>query len=290
MENDDKRMTFTEHLGELRTRIIRSIMALFIAVIVCYALSDIILKQLARPLAPLGERVLIAPPEAAPGGAGTVPAAGADPAAAPAAAPGQKPKRSMEWTVLNPIEFVVVQFKIAGYGGFLLALPFILYQIMAFVFPGLLPHERRVVQILAGGCSVLALVGVGVAYFGVFPLVLPYLLEWTPAWVQIQLRVTETLSIIVKLLAGFAIAFQFPMVVLVLVYMGLLTPQSLREYRKFAIVIMAVAAAILTPPDVFSMSIMLLPLVILYEASIWMSYLVLRRKKQNEEAAAAETP
>jgi len=283
MENDDKRMTFTEHLGELRTRIIRSIMALFVAVLLCYALSDVILKQLARPLAPLGERGMISAPAA-------VPAAGTDPAAAPPAAPDQKPKRSMEWTVLNPIEFVVVQFKIAGYGGFLLALPFILYQIMAFVFPGLLPHERRVVQILAGGCSALAIVGVGVAYFGVFPLVLPYLLEWNPEWVQIQLRVTETLSIIVKLLAGFAIAFQFPMVVLVLVYMGLLTPQSLREYRKFAIVIMAVAAAILTPPDVFSMSIMLLPLVILYEASIWMSYLVLRRKKKNEEAAAAETP
>ena len=123
-----------------------------------------------------------------------------------------------------------------------------------------------------------------------FPLVLPYLLEWTPEWVQIQLRITETLNIIVKLLVGFAIAFQFPMVVLVLVYMGLLTPQSLREYRKFAIVIMALAAAILTPPDVFSMSVMLLPLVILYEASIWASYLVLRRKKKNEEAAAAETP
>ena len=286
MENDEKRMTFTEHLGELRTRIIRSFMALFVAVILCYALSNVIFEQIARPLKPLDERGMIAPPEKAPDGG--VPGA---PAAAEAPAPGaKKPGRSMEWTVLNPIEFVVVQFKIAGYGGFLLALPFILYQIMAFVFPGLLPNERRVVQILVGGCSILGIVGVGVAYFGVFPLVLPYLLEWTPEWVQIQLRITETLNIIVKLLVGFAIAFQFPMVVLVLVYMGLLTPQSLREYRKFAIVIMALAAAILTPPDVFSMSVMLLPLVILYEASIWASYLVLRRKKKNEEAAAAEPP
>lgn len=275
MENDDKRMTFTEHLGELRTRIIRSIAALLLAVVVCYALSDMILKQLARPLAPLDEHGLIAPPEKAPD--------------TPATAEAKTP-RSMEWTVLNPLEFVVVKLKIAGYGGFLLALPFVLYQLMAFVFPGLLPNERRMVQILVGGCSVLGLAGVGIAYFGVFPLVLPYLLEWTPAWVQIQLRVNETISIIVKLLAGFAVAFQFPMVVLVLVYMGLLTPQALRDYRKFAIVIMALAAAILTPPDVVSMGIMLLPLVILYEMSIWTSYLVLRRKKKNEEAAAAETP
>ena len=290
MENDDKRMTFTEHLGELRTRIIRSIAALLVAVVVCYALSDMILKQLARPLAPLDERILIAPPEKAPAGVETAAAPGTETApAAPATAEAKTP-RSMEWTVLNPLEFVVVKLKIAGYGGFLLALPFILYQLMAFVFPGLLPKERRVVQILVGGCSALGLAGVGIAYFGVFPLVLPYLLEWTPAWVQIQLRVNETISIIVKLLAGFAIAFQFPMVVLVLVYMGLLTPQSLREYRKFAIVIMAVDAAVLTPPDVFSMSIMLVPLAILYEMSIWTSYLVLRRKKKNEEAAAAETP
>lgn len=288
MENDDKRMTFTEHLGELRTRIIRSIAALLVAVIVCYALSDMILKQLARPLAPLDERGLIAPPEKAPGGEAAAPGAETAPDA-PAAAETKTP-RNMEWTVLNPLEFVVVKLKIAGYGGFLLALPFVLYQLMAFVFPGLLPNERRVVQILVGGCSVLGLAGVGIAYFGVFPLVLPYLLEWTPAWVQIQLRVNETISIIVKLLAGFAVAFQFPMVVLVLVYMGLLTPQALRDYRKFAVVVMALAAAILTPPDVVSMGIMLLPLVILYEMSIWASYLVLRRKKMNEEAAAAETP
>lgn len=290
MENDDKRMTFTEHLGELRTRIIRSIAALLVAVIACYALSDGILKQLARPLAPLDERILIAPPEKAPDGAETAPAPGAETAPdAPDSAEAKTP-RSMEWTVLNPLEFVVVKLKIAGYGGFLLALPFILYQLMAFVFPGLLPNERRVVQILVGGCSVLGLAGVGIAYFGVFPLVLPYLLEWTPAWVQIQLRVNETISIIVKLLAGFAVAFQFPMVVLVLVYMGLLTPQALRDYRKFAFVIMALAAAILTPPDVVSMGIMLVPLAVLYEMSIWTSYLVLRRKRKNEEAAAAETP
>lgn len=288
MENDDKRMTFTEHLGELRTRIIRSIAALLLAVVVCYALSDMILKQLARPLAPLDEHGLIAPPEKAPDGAATAPGAETAPDT-PATAEAKTP-RSMEWTVLNPLEFVVVKLKIAGYGGFLLALPFVLYQLMAFVFPGLLPNERRMVQILVGGCSVLGLAGVGIAYFGVFPLVLPYLLEWTPAWVQIQLRVNETISIIVKLLAGFAVAFQFPMVVLVLVYMGLLTPQALRDYRKFAIVIMALAAAILTPPDVVSMGIMLLPLVILYEMSIWTSYLVLRRKKKNEDAAAAETP
>ncbi|NLF58658.1 MAG: twin-arginine translocase subunit TatC, partial [Candidatus Hydrogenedens sp.] len=182
-------------------------------------------------------------------------------------------------------EFVLVQFKIAGYGGFLLALPYILWQLMAFVFPGLHPHERRMVQILIAGCSALAVVGVAVAYFGVFPFVLPYLLEWTPAWVQVQLRITETLNIIIKGLVGFALAFQFPMAVLILVYLGLLTPQTLREYRKIAIVGMAFLSAVLTPPDPFSMMVMLTPLVLLYEASILLSYLVIRRKRQNAENA-----
>ncbi len=279
VDDDDKRMTFTEHLGELRTRIIRCLVALVVAIVLCYALSDMIFEQLARPLAPLSVRgMVIADPVAD----AAVPAAASE-GAAPA--PAAKPVRQLEWTVLNPLEFVLVKFKIAGYGGFLLALPFILWQLMAFIFPGLHPSERRVVQILIAGCSSLALVGVAVAYFGVFPLVLPYLLEWTPAWVQIQLRITETLNIIIKGLVGFAIAFQFPMAVLILVYMGLLTPQTLREYRKIALVAMAFLSAVLTPPDPFSMMVMLAPLVLLYEASILLSYLVIRRKRQNAENA-----
>lgn len=275
-EDDEKRMTFTEHLGELRTRIIRSLIALVVAIFLCYLFSNTIFEQLARPLAPLSVRGIVT--------ADPAPDAAA-PAQAPGAEPWKAPARQLEWTVLNPLEFVLVQFKIAGYGGFLLALPYILWQLMAFVFPGLHPHERRMVQILIAGCSALAVVGVAVAYFGVFPFVLPYLLEWTPAWVQVQLRITETLNIIIKGLVGFALAFQFPMAVLILVYLGLLTPQTLREYRKIAIVGMAFLSAVLTPPDPFSMMVMLTPLVLLYEASILLSYLVIRRKRQNAENA-----
>jgi len=137
-----------------------------------------------------------------------------------------------------------------------------------------------VVQILITGCSILAIIGVGVAYFGVFPLVLPYLLQWVPDWVQVNLRLNETLSIIAFLLLGFSVAFQFPMAVLVLVYIGLLTPQTLKKYRKLAIIGMSIISAVLTPPDPFSMLIMLAPLVCLYESSIWLSYLVILRKRR----------
>lgn len=270
MPQDEKRMSFTEHLGELRTRIIRSCIALGVSVFVCYAFSNQIFELLAWPLTPLSAHGVISI---------DTETGGETAQGTPSAAVPQKAMDGVEWTVLNPLEFIVVKFKIAGYGGLLVALPFLLWQLCAFVFPGLYANERRIVQILITGCSGLAIIGVGVAYFGVFPLVLPYLLEWIPDWVQVQLRLNETLNIIVFLLFGFAAAFQFPMIVLILVYIGLLTPQALKQYRKVAIVGMAVLAAVLTPPDPFSMLIMLTPLVLLYEFSIWLSYIVIRRKR-----------
>lgn len=273
--DDEKRMSFTEHLGELRTRLIRSCMVLGIAVIGCYIISDQLFTLLARPLRPLSQHGILAVDEA--------PETGEEEASTAATAETtQKKDIEIRWTVLNPLEYIIVKFKIAGYGGAAFAFPFMLWQICAFIFPGLHANERRVIQILIAGCSSLAFIGVAVAYFGVFPFLLPYLLDWIPQWVEVQLRITETLSVIIKGLVGFGIAFQFPMVVLILVYMGLLTPQTLKDYRKFAIVGMAFLSALLTPPDPFSMLVMLFPLVILYESSIWASYLVLRRKASNE--------
>ena len=279
MSNDDeKRMSFTEHLGELRTRMIHSCIALGIAVVACYAVSDYIFDMLSWPLRPLQEQDVITfeVVESPDGDGNTI-------VAQPQAETKSK-SESIEWTVLNPLEYILTKIRIAGYGGILVALPYILWQLCAFVFPGLHANERKVVQILIGGCSALAVVGVVVAYFGVFPLVLPYLLEWIPDYVNVQLRLNETLSIIIKGLVGFAIAFQFPIAVLILVYMGLLTPQTLKQYRRVAIVGMALMAALLTPPDPFSMMVMLLPLALLYESSIWASYLVIRRKAKNESA------
>lgn len=272
MAQDEKRMSFTEHLGELRTRMIHSCIALAVAVIACYIFSNQIFELIAWPLRPLSQRGIVTL-EVEP----SVPEAVET---APAQTAPISRVDTIEWTVLNPLEYILVKLRIAAYGGVIVALPFILWQLCAFIFPGLHDNERRVVQILIAGCSVLAVLGVAVAYFGVFPLVLPYLLEWIPDWVNVQLRLNETLSIIIKGLAGFAVAFQFPMAVLILVYMGLLTPQTLKQYRKVALVGMALIAAILTPPDPFSLLIMLLPMAVLYESSIWASYLVLRRKKR----------
>jgi len=245
-------MTFTEHLAELRTRLIRSCGAIFVSFILCYILSDYIFQFLRAPLSQIG-------------GEGA----------------------TVLWTTFNPLEAFIVKLRLSMYASVLVSSPVILYQIAAFIFPGLTASERTAVKFLLGGCMVFAIFGVAVAYAGVLPLVMPYLLKYVPEGVVQQFRMQETIAQILLFLVGFAVAFQFPMVVLVLVYLDLLSPATLKKFRRFAIVGMAIVAAILTPPDPVSMTMMLVPMVILYEASIWMSYAVIRRKRRAAAAAAA---
>lgn len=243
---DEARMTFTEHLSELRTRIVRSGLSIVVLFVFTAYFSDKILWILAQPL--LGNE-------------------------------------EIQWTTLGPLEGFIVRFKIAAYAALAIAFPYILYQACAFIFPGLRTAEKKVVKYVIIGGGLLAMLGVVVAYFGVFPLVLPYLVQYTPEWATAQLRLQETIFLIILALLGFAAAFQFPLVVLILVYVGLLSPDTLRKYRRHAIVVLACLAAFFTPPDPFSMVIMLIPLVILYEASIWLSYVVARRGGQSPEGS-----
>ena len=258
--NADARMTFTEHLGELRTRLVRSAIAVTLGFFICFYFAQDIMQIVSRPLRDVGTRDEIRQ-------------------SADEESEGRVGDPESIWLTLHPFEGFWVSVKLATYGSILLVLPYLLYNICAFVFPGLTAQERLVVRILLFGCSILALTGVGIAYFGVFRVVLPYLLEWTPDWVNVQLRLNETISLILKGLFGFAIAFQFPMAVLILVYMGLLTPQTLKQHRRLAIVGMFAVGALLTPPDPFSMAMMALPLVVLYEISIVLASVVVWRKK-----------
>jgi len=283
LSEEEKRMTFTEHLAELRQRLIRSAVVLVVAMVLCYAVSNQILVLLGKPLTLLVDTGFFekdAPAKTAETSAAETPDAKAAPVQT-------QPKRqtSLNFTIFNPLEIVILKFKAAGYGGLVLAFPYILWQLCGFIFPGLKPNERRLAKILIFGCSGLAMVGLAVAYFGVLPLVIPYLLQWVPEGWETQMRASETLGIIVFLLGGFALAFQFPMVVMSLVYLELLSPETLRNHRRVAVVGMAFVSAILTPPDVFSMMIMMIPLVVLYEISIWASYAVRRRKQARANAA-----
>jgi sec-independent protein translocase protein TatC len=295
VSEEELRMSFTEHLGELRDRLIRSAIAVAIGVVICYMGSDYIFQALKWPIELLEKEVEgfevktdeeLKEASAQQADWVFLQAGGTDPqivglrieegtVVEARVQPGSL--ENMTWTTLNPFEPIVVKFKIAGYGGLFLALPFILYQLCAFIFPGLHPREKKVARLMLTGCTVLAFFGVLVAYFGVFPFVIPYLADFVPEGVNTQLRMNETIGQIVMALLGFAIAFQFPMVVLILVYVGILTPETLKAYRKIVIVGLAIVSALLTPPDPITMTFMLVPLYLLYECSIWLSYVIVRR-------------
>jgi len=279
LSNEEARMTFTEHLAELRLRIIRAGIAVIVGFIICYIFSDPIFFLLAHPLRPQKTAAVTE-------GAQSASTQEPTPTAPDAAAPKRPPPAI--WVTQNPAEAFWVKLKLSAYAGIIVTLPFIVYQLCAFVFPGLKPGERKMVRFLLAGCAGFAVFGVLVAYVGVFPFFLPYLVQWVPEGVQQQFRMNETVSLILMFLLGFAVSFQFPMAVLVLVYLGLLSPGTLKRYRRIAIVVMSIVAAVLTPPDPISMMMMLTPMLILYEASIWMSYIVVRRRRQEE--APTETP
>jgi sec-independent protein translocase protein TatC len=266
-------MTFTEHLAELRTRIIRVFIAVGVGFIVCFIFSQQIINIISAPLrveSPIVRAVLGSFPQEPAGGV-----------AANTAAAAPKPSSSgphADFVTLGPLEPFLVRVKVAAYAGLALAFPVVLYQLCAFVFPGLKPEERNVAKFLIVGCGVLASSGIVIAYYGVFPLVLPYLLQYNPDWVTTQLHLDQTISLIIKGLLGFSVAFQFPKAVLILVYLGVLHPSTLKKYRKIAIVLLAFVSAMFTPPDPFSMMILMIPLVGLYELSILLSYVVLWRR------------
>ncbi len=263
-------MTFTEHLGELRIRIIRSLWAAGAGIILAYIFSNQLIELLAAPL------IYVVPETSA----ATV-VEGAETVVTSSRG------EAIPWVVLNPLEPMLVKMKIAAWAGLLFALPFVLHQIRGFIFPGLNDREKKAITICISGCTGLAIAGVSLAYWGVFPFVLPYLASFAPDFVEFSFRMNETLSLLLKCFLGFAAAFQFPMVVLALVYMDILSPDTLKAYRKMAIVGLFALAMVLTPPDPFSMLVMGMPLVLLYEVSIWMSYMIVRLKKRRAAEAGA---
>ena len=237
--DDDKRMTFTEHLGELRIRLIRVLVVIGAAFVLCFWFWDYLVLALSYPLR------------------------------------GQ----SAEWVSQAPLESMSVAFKLSGTFAVVFCAPHILYEICAFVFPGLKPKEKRLALSLLVGCSVLAILGACVAYFLVSPQLINLMAEWTPEFVKQQLRMSETFSFMVFLLLAFAVAFQFPMIVLVLVYLGVISKEMLRAYRRYAIILLAIGAAALTPTtDPISFLAMWGPLVVMYEACVWIAYLIDRKK------------
>lgn len=235
MPDEQNKMPLFEHLEELRTRLLICCLAVGTGFVACYFFSSRIFEVLMKPW-------IRAMP------------------------PGQPAK--LIYTA--PHEAFFVYMKVSFIGGTLLAAPIILWQIWKFVAPGLYENEKRYMLPVILSSSFCFIAGVLFGYFVVIPVAFKFFASFSSEYITPMLRTTEYLSFANKMLLCFGIAFQLPVFAFFLAKMGVLSADFLKRKRKWAIVLIFVAAAVLTPsPDVVSQLLMAMPLLVLYEASVW---------------------
>lgn len=161
-----------------------------------------------------------------------------------------------------------VPIKVAAMAAFLLALPYILYQGWRFIAPGLYRHEKRLMMPLIMASTLLFVAGMAVAYFAIFPLVFGYIFKSAPHGVAVMTDIENYLSFVLTMFLAFGMAFQVPVVVVVLVRIGVVTVESLKKARRYVILSATIAGAIFMPPDAGSMMLFAGTLALLYEAGL----------------------
>jgi len=245
--------TFISHLVELRDRIIRAGIAVVVVFLGLVYWAPDIFRLLARPLM-------------------------------------QNLPKDGKMIVTDVTGSFFVPMKVTMLVAFVIALPFVLYQIWAFVAPGLYQHEKKLVVPLVASSYTLFLCGMAFAYFVVFPTIFRVMAHYNaPLGAEMTTDIDNYLSFVLTMFIAFGVTFEVPIVVVLLVRMGVLTVKKLREIRPYVIVGAFIVAAVVTPPDVFSQLILALPLIILYEAGIIAARIFVGtgEKKAADESQAA---
>ena len=185
----------------------------------------------------------------------------------------------------NVISPFMVPLKITLMAAFLIALPIVLYQVWAFVAPGLYSHEKRLVLPLVFSSTVLFFIGVAFCYFFVFGQVFKFIQSFAPKSITAAPDIEAYLSFVMSMFIAFGAAFEVPVVVVMLARMGLVTVEKLREFRGYFIVLAFVIAAIITPPDVVSQLALAIPMCILYEVGVFAAGYFNRYSKAPDDPA-----
>lgn len=233
MQVEDKR-PFLEHLEELRQRLIRCMIVVGVAFGVCYFFSKDIFAFLAEPLR-----------KSLPPGSSMI--------------------------FINPAEAFLTYIKLSFYAALFFSSPYILYQAWMFVAPGLYAHERRYLLPFMVVSVLLFVTGVAFAYFVVSPFAFRFLMGFATDLIRPAPSLREFLGFVSMLLLAFGVVFELPVFVFFLTKMGIIDHTTLARNRRYAVLIIFIVAAILTPPDVFTQLLMAGPLLVLYEASIFVA-------------------
>ena len=203
--------------------------------------------------------------------------------AAPLVAHLPKGSTLIATSVISPF---LVPLKITLMAAFLIALPVVLYQVWAFVAPGLYTHEKKLVLPLVISSSLLFFLGVAFCYFFVFGQVFKFIQGFAPKSITAAPDIEAYLSFVLTMFIAFGAAFEVPVVVVVLARMGLVSIAKLRAFRSYFIVLAFIIAAVLTPPDVVSQLALAIPMVLLYEVGIWAAQIFIK----HTQAPVEDTP
>jgi sec-independent protein translocase protein TatC len=190
---------------------------------------------------------------------------------------------------INPTEAFFVIIKLSILVGVIGAMPFIFYQVWKYVGVALKKHERKYLIYFGPLSFVLFAIGAAFAFRSVLPMAMRFLLSFSKDYIEPMITLNAYVSFLIKMITAFGLMFELPLVILFLSKIGIVTPEALKKGRKYAIVVIFVTAAVLTPPDVISQIMLAVPILILYEISIWICISVTRKREKemniNEPAA-----